>query len=72
VEAEAPAETFRWLNAVMAESVILRSRDEVAGLFGGLEPVEPLVVQLPLWRPEGGTAPAGPLPMWCGMARKAG
>jgi len=72
VEAEALAETFRRLNAAMAESVTLRGRDEVAGLFGGLELVEPGVVQLPQWRPEAGTAAAGPLPMWCGVARKAG
>ena len=70
VEGEALAETFRRLNAVMAESVTLRSHDEVAGLFGGLELVEPGVVQLPQWRPEAGTVPAGPLPMWCGVARK--
>src|SRR6202011_2501158 len=31
VEGEALAETFRRLNAVMAESVSLRSREEVAG-----------------------------------------
>ena len=70
VEAEALAETFRRLNAAMAEAVTLRSRDEVAGLFGGLDLIEPGVVQLPQWRPEAGTAPAGPLPMWCGVARK--
>jgi len=70
VEGEALAETFRRLNAVMAESVTLRSHDEVAGLFGGLELVEPGVVQLPQWRPEAGTSPAGPLPMWCGVARR--
>jgi hypothetical protein len=71
VEAEALAETFRRLNAAMAESVTLRSRDEVAGLFGGLELVEPGVVQLPRWRPEAGTPVAGPLPMWCGVGHKA-
>ena len=71
VEAEALAETFQRLNAAMAEAVTLRSRDEVAGLLGGLELVEPGVVQLPQWRPEAGTGPAGPLPMWCGVARKA-
>jgi hypothetical protein len=72
VQAEALAETFRRLNAAMAESVSLRSHDEVAGLFGGLELMEPGVVQLPQWRAEAGVAPAGPLPMWCGVARKAG
>jgi hypothetical protein len=70
VEGEALAETFRRLNGAMAESVTLRSRDEVAGLFGELELVEPGVVQLPQWWPEAGTAPVGPLPMWCGVARK--
>ena len=65
-------ETFSRLNAVMAESVVLRSHDEVTALFGELELVEPGVVQLPQWRPETGTAPAGPLPMWCGVARKSG
>ena len=70
VEGKDLSETFSRLNAVMAESVVLRARDEVAGLFGDLELVEPGVVQLPEWLPEPGTAPAGPLPMWCGVARK--
>jgi hypothetical protein len=72
VEGEAMAETFRRLNAAMAESVTLRGHDEVAELFGGLEVVEPGVVQLPQWRPDAGKTPAGPLPMWCGLARKTG
>lgn len=29
-----------------------RSRDEIAALFGKWEPIEPGVVELPLWRPE--------------------
>jgi hypothetical protein len=70
VEAKALTETFRRLNSAMAEAVTLRGRDEVAGLFGGLELVEPGVVQLPRWRPEAETGAAGPLPMWCGVARK--
>lgn len=63
-------ETFSRLNPVMAESVVLRSRSEVSALFDGLELIEPGVVQLPQWHPDSGTAPAGPLPMWCGVARK--
>ena len=65
------SETFSRLNATMAESVVLRSRDEVAALSGDLALVEPGVVQLPEWRPDPGTEAAGPLPMWCGLARKA-
>ncbi|HEX6518661.1 MAG TPA: SAM-dependent methyltransferase [Streptosporangiaceae bacterium] len=71
VEGKDLTETFSRLNQMMEESVILRSRDEVTALFGGLEIVEPGVVQLPQWRPEPGTAPTGPLPMWVGLARKA-
>jgi hypothetical protein len=72
VEGDAMAETFRRLNADMVESVTLRGHDEVVGLFGGLELVEPGVVQLTQWRPDPGTAPTGPSPVWCGLARKVG
>jgi hypothetical protein len=71
VSGEEMAETFERLNAWMAESVVLRSREEVAGLFGGLRMVEPGVVQLPRWRPEPGAPPPGSLPMWCGVGRKS-
>jgi hypothetical protein len=71
VAGDALAETFRRLNAVMAESVTSRRHDEVAGLFGGLELIEPGVVQLPQWRPDAGTAAGGQVPVWCGLARKA-
>ncbi|MBV9449413.1 MAG: SAM-dependent methyltransferase [Streptosporangiaceae bacterium] len=71
VEGKDLTETFNRLNKMMDQSVILRSRDEVTALFGGLEIVQPGVVQLPEWRPEPGTAPPGPLPMWVGLARKA-
>jgi hypothetical protein len=71
VEGDALTETFNRLNAEMVESVILRTHDEVASLFGNLELVEPGVVQLPKWHPDQETADAGPLPMWCGVARKS-
>jgi hypothetical protein len=71
VEGKDISETFNRLNAMMAESVVLRSRDEVAGLFGDMELIDPGVVQLPEWRPDPETEAAGPLPMWCGVARKA-
>ena len=53
-----------------AESVVLRTREEVAALFGDLDLIEPGVVQLPQWHPEPDVASSGPLPMWCGVARK--
>jgi hypothetical protein len=66
------SESFGRLNEQMSESVTLRNREEVAELFDGLELVEPGVVQIPQWRPDGsgnvGTAVARPL--WCGIGRK--
>jgi hypothetical protein len=64
------AETFNRLNARMAESVTLRSHDEVAALLSGLELVEPGVVQTAHWRPDPGAAtPASQV--WVGAGRKA-
>ncbi len=71
VHPEAVGETFNRLNQQMRESVVLRTHDETARFFDGLDVVEPGVVQLPQWRPDPGAADAGPLPMWCGAAQKA-
>ena len=71
VAGDAVTETFSRLNSQMAESVVLRTREEVAALFGRLEIVEPGVVQLPQWHPDLDAPAPGPLPMWCGVARKA-
>jgi hypothetical protein len=40
-----------WANA--KSQVVVRDREEIAALFGDFELVEPGVVQLPLWRPDG-------------------
>jgi hypothetical protein len=65
------SETFNRLNSAMAESVTLRSRGEVAMLLGGLDLVEPGVVQAARWRPGPGTA-VPESQMWCGLGAKAG
>lgn len=62
--------TFDALNQQMAEQVTLRTRDGVAELLADLDPVEPGVVELPQWRPDENAGEAGPLPTWCGLARK--
>ncbi|MGH3416005.1 MAG: SAM-dependent methyltransferase [Actinocrinis sp.] len=36
---------------------VLRSRDEITGFFDGLELVEPGVVQIPWWQPDGEVGP---------------
>jgi hypothetical protein len=64
------SETFNRLNSAMAESVTLRSRGEVGALLGGLNLIEPGVVQASRWRPGPGTAVAESQ-MWCGVGRKA-
>lgn len=46
-------EKFEAVYQNTANPVVLRSRDEIAALFGSLELVEPGVVTLPLWRPDG-------------------
>jgi hypothetical protein len=71
LHSEEMAETFNRLSARMAETVTLRSHDEVAGLFGGLELVEPGVVQATQWRPDPQT-PAVQSQTWVGAAHKAG
>jgi len=67
-------ETFDRLNQQMSESVILRTRGEVARFFDGLNLVEPGVVQLPDWRPDPGAEnvkPDRPMPAWCAVGRKS-
>ena len=69
LHSEELSETFNRLNAAMADSVTLRSHDEVAALLGGLDLVEPGVVQASRWRPDRETD-APDSQMWCGVARK--
>jgi hypothetical protein len=71
LHSEEMSETFNRLSSRMAETVTLRNHDEVAGLFGGLELVEPGVVQATQWRPDPQT-PAVPSQTWVGAARKTG
>jgi hypothetical protein len=74
VHGEALIETFDRLNQQMSESVTLRTHDEVARFFDGLDLIDPGVVQLPQWRPDPGiegTQPIRPLPMWCAVGRKS-
>jgi hypothetical protein len=47
----------------------LRSPEEIAGYFDGLELVEPGVVSIPQWRPEQGSQPPA-MDGYCGVARK--
>jgi hypothetical protein len=47
----------------------LRTPEEIAGYFDGLELVEPGVVSIPHWRPEPGAVPSA-MDGYCGVGRK--
>lgn len=49
----AESEVHERLYARTATPMRMRTRAEIARFFAGMEPVEPGVVYLPLWRPEG-------------------
>jgi S-adenosyl methyltransferase len=57
------------LNALIAERVTTRGKDQVARLFTGLELVEPGLVNVADWRPEAGPAD-GPAALWVCVGRK--
>ena len=58
------------LNELMPMKLRFRSRAEVAGLFGGLELVEPGLVRAPEWRPDSDADLDNPAAVWAGVARK--
>jgi SAM-dependent methyltransferase len=59
-------------NRVAAQPVTLRTREEVASWFGGLELTDPGLVTVPEWRPEPGDPVHGdPVPLYAAVARKA-
>ncbi|MEV5987840.1 SAM-dependent methyltransferase [Streptomyces sp. NPDC052051] len=73
IGAEKVAESMRAYNERAAEhaGATPRTHAGVTRFFDGTDLLEPGVVQLPEWRPEGeGTTAPGPLPMWCGVGRK--
>jgi hypothetical protein len=58
------------LNALVAEKVTTRDRDQVARFFAGLELVEPGLVNVSEWRPDADGPAEGPAALWVGVARK--
>ncbi len=64
-------EFSRYLSRLNPEyTATLRSRDQVAGYFEGLELVEPGVVQISQWRPDSAYDSDLPAALWGGVARK--
>jgi hypothetical protein len=68
-------EVARRLNETTAQTWVLRDREQVGGFFDRLELVEPGVVELDQWHPEGQPAPVPApdghnSPLWVGVGRK--
>ena len=59
-------------NAMSPLRVTLRSRAELAGLAAGLDLVEPGLVAVNEWRPDGETRLDRPAPVYAAVARKPG
>jgi hypothetical protein len=57
-------------NETGAVPYTLRTPDEIAGFFDGLEVVEPGVVSCPLWRPDPDGATPDPVDAFGGVGRK--
>jgi hypothetical protein len=70
---EAQAHGQRVYNQNVATPQTLRTRDEVARFFTGLELIPPGLVQVHQWHPDpGDSAPEGTVSAHGGLARKAG
>jgi hypothetical protein len=70
IDAEAMAKMADVLNQMMAEKVTFRDHAGVSKFFGGLELVEPGLVQASKWRPASEIEAASPAALWAGVARK--
>jgi hypothetical protein len=58
------------LRQLMHERQTLRSHDEVASFFTGLEMIEPGLVPIPQWRPDSEAEAKSPTALWGGVGRK--
>jgi hypothetical protein len=69
---EGVAEMQRRLNERLGPeaSMTARSRGEIARFFDGLQIVEPGLVQVHQWRPDGELDPSAPASIWCAVGRK--
>jgi hypothetical protein len=67
---EANNEAVRIWNISANPKYHLRSAARIAGLFEGLELVEPGVVSVTRWRPEPGTEDAPEIDQYCAVGRK--
>jgi S-adenosyl methyltransferase len=71
IRAAKMAEMTRRVNERMSgPRATMRDRDAITRFFGGLDLVEPGVVQPQQWRPDPGALSPLQVTAWCGVARK--
>jgi hypothetical protein len=70
IQAAARAEATERLRQLMHEKQTLRSRDQIASFFTGLDLVEPGLVRIPQWRPDSEVVAKSPSALWGGVGRK--
>jgi S-adenosyl methyltransferase len=71
IRSAAMAEMTRRVNLRLAgPPATMRDRPAISRFFGGLEMLEPGVVQPQHWRPEPGEPGPSQVTAWCGVARK--
>jgi O-methyltransferase involved in polyketide biosynthesis len=72
IQRAAMAEMTRRVNERMrGAAATMRTREQVARLFHGLELIEPGVVQPQQWRPDPATETPAEVTAWCGVALKS-
>jgi hypothetical protein len=72
MDAAAGAKAVRRYNETVATPQTHRTRAEILRFFDGLDLLEPGLVPLNRWRPDGSTPDTGPdVPAYCGIGRKA-
>jgi hypothetical protein len=68
---ESVGEATTQLGRQLGTSNVARTHAEILSFFAGLDLVGPGLVQLPEWRPgPDRQVHLGPMPFWCGVARK--
>ena len=70
VNAEAAAAGAKQYNSFVATPQTRRDHAGTAAFFGGLDLIEPGLVQVHQWRPDPGASPSGSTSAWAGVARK--
>ena len=72
IQPTAVAEMTRQVNARMrGVSATMRSHQQIARFFNGLELIQPGVVQPQQWRPDPATESPAEVTAWCGVALKS-